>query len=122
MKLVLVIEDNLEIRENTAELLEISGYAVQTAENGLAGFKKALQLKPDVVICDMMMPGADGNTFFNLMNENKPTSKIPIIFFSAGTPLLKIRKHLIEHGDAYLEKPFTQQELLSIVTRFAPLK
>jgi CheY-like chemotaxis protein len=118
MKLILVVEDNLELRENTAEMLEVSGYKVQTAENGLAGYEKALQYKPDTVVSDMMMPRIDGKGFLKLMKANDYTSGIPIVFFSAGTPGKKDIQHLVEQGDAYLKKPFTNDELLDTVARF----
>src|SRR5690242_10548968 len=107
MKLILVVEDNPELRENTAEMLEVCGYKVQTAENGKDGFEKVLKYMPDVIVCDMMMPRVDGRGFLNLMKSDSVTSHIPIIFFSAGTPDKKSIAHLIEHGDAYLKKPFT---------------
>ena len=60
MKLrILLIEDNPEIRENTAEILELSNYEVDTAENGKIGVEKALAQKPDLIICDIMMPELD---------------------------------------------------------------
>ena len=121
MKKILVIEDNTVLRENTAEMLEVKGYEVQTAENGLEGFKTVLKYRPDVIVCDMMMPKVDGAGFLKLMKENKTTNKIPIIFFSAGTPDSQVRDHLSKHGDAYLKKPFTNEELLSTVSQFASL-
>ena len=119
MKKVLVIEDNIVLRENTAEMLEVSGYKVQTAENGMEGFNKVLKYQPDVVICDMMMPKVDGVGFLKLMKKDSATNKIPIVFFSAGTPGSQVRDHLTEHGDAYLKKPFTNEELLAAVGQFA---
>ena len=121
MKLILVIEDNTVLRENTAEMLEVGGYKARTAENGLDGFEKVLKYKPDVVICDMMMPRVDGAGFLKLMKENTATRKIPIIFFSAGTPSTKVKEHLTKNGDAYLKKPFTDEELLTTVAHFVNL-
>ena len=60
MRTILLIEDNDDIRENTAEILELAGYAVVTAENGKVGVEKAQQAPPDLVICDIMMPVLDG--------------------------------------------------------------
>jgi response regulator RpfG family c-di-GMP phosphodiesterase len=56
MKTILLIEDKDDIRENTAEMLEMAGYRTETAENGKVGLEKALATKPDLVICDIMMP------------------------------------------------------------------
>ncbi len=60
MTSILLIEDNDEIRENTAEILELAGYKVFTAENGKIGVELATENKPDLVICDIMMPVLDG--------------------------------------------------------------
>ncbi|MEP6684791.1 MAG: response regulator, partial [Parafilimonas sp.] len=60
MKKILVIEDNDEVRENIAEILELSSYNVITAENGKAGVEAALKEVPDLIICDIMMPVLDG--------------------------------------------------------------
>ena len=60
MKNILLIEDSDIVRENTAEILELAGYAVHTAENGKVGVEKALATKPDLVVCDIMMPVLDG--------------------------------------------------------------
>lgn len=60
MKNILIIEDNLEVRENTAEILELAGYKVFTAENGKIGVEVAIDEKPDLIVCDIMMPVLDG--------------------------------------------------------------
>ena len=56
MKKIIVIEDNLEVRENLSEILELSGYEVEQAENGKVGIKKIKESKPDLILCDVMMP------------------------------------------------------------------
>ncbi len=60
MKKILIIEDNLEVRENAAEIIELSSYKVVTAENGKIGVELALKEKPDLIVCDIMMPVLDG--------------------------------------------------------------
>ena len=59
-KTILLIEDDVVLRENTAELLELSNYTVYTAPNGKIGIEKAIAQNPDVIICDIMMPEIDG--------------------------------------------------------------
>jgi CheY-like chemotaxis protein len=117
MKLILVIEDNIEVRENTAELLELSGYSVITANNGKVGFEKTVSRKPDVVICDVMMPETDGLGFFRLVKSKKATSNIPLIFFSAGSAPASVRKNIEQGADVYLRKPFTQEDLIIAVEK-----
>ncbi len=60
MTKVLLIEDNFEVRENTAEILELANYEVETAENGKIGVEKAHQFSRDIIVCDIMMPELDG--------------------------------------------------------------
>jgi CheY-like chemotaxis protein len=60
VKKVLIIEDNHDLRENTAEILQLAGYDVETAENGKEGVKSATNSRPDIIVCDIMMPELDG--------------------------------------------------------------
>ena len=115
MKLVLVIEDNRFIRENTAELLELAGYKVEVARNGQEGFRQTIQHHPDLILCDALMPETDGMGFLKLIKEENSTHQIPLIFFSAGSTPAAVRKGLEQGGNAYLPKPFTSEELLSTV-------
>jgi CheY-like chemotaxis protein len=115
--LVLVIENDIAIRENTAELLELTGYKVLTAENGLTGFEITKKDKPDVIICDIMMPVTDGRAFFRLVKGNESTARIPLIFFSADSEPDEVKKALIKGADEYLRKPFLNKDLLDAVAR-----
>lgn len=117
MKRILVIEDNTEVRENTAELLELSGYEVLTAKNGKSGFEKTLSSLPDLVICDVLMPETDGLGFLHLAKSDLATSKIPLIFFSAGSAPAAVRKNIEQGADVYLLKPFTDDDLLGAVEK-----
>ena len=85
MNTVLVIEDNPEIRENTEEMLLINHYHVLTAENGQVGYEMARSRAPDIILCYMMMPQSDGQTFLSLAKADNNVQRIPIVFFSAGT-------------------------------------
>jgi CheY-like chemotaxis protein len=115
MKTILVIEDNDEIRENTAELLLLNNYHVLTAENGNKGFELAKAGKPDLIICDMMMPESDGRTFLKLAKEEKSVQHVPIIFFSAGTLPVTEQNNLTSLGNGFLKKPFLEKDLLGSI-------
>ena len=78
---ILIIEGSREIRENTAELLEIKNYNVLTAENGSIGFKIAKQYQPDLIICDLTIPDTDGYTFLQLIGKDAAIHSIPLVFF-----------------------------------------
>ena len=107
MKKILIIEDNSEIRENTSELLELNNYQVLAAETGNTGFELAKEHRPELILCDMMMPGTDGEKFLKLAKGDQYVQDIPIIFFSAGSILPALQKTLIKGANAYLQKPFT---------------
>ena len=83
MKSILVIEDNKDIRENTAEILDLAGYKTFTAENGKKGVDIAIREKPDVIVCDIMMPELDGYGMLHLVRKNPETQNIPFIFLTA---------------------------------------
>lgn len=115
MKTILLIEDNKDVRENTAEILELSGYKVLTAANGKAGVEVAVKERPDLIICDIMMPQLDGYGALHLLSKNKDTASIPFIFLTAKTERSDFRKGMEMGADDYITKPFDDVELLNAV-------
>jgi len=115
MKKILLIEDNTEIRENTAEILELAGYPVITAENGRVGVEKAHHEKPDLIICDIMMPIIDGYSVLHLLSKTPDTSNIPFIFLTAKADRSDFRKGMEMGADDYITKPFDDVELLNAI-------
>ena len=111
----MIIEDNEDIRSNTAEILELSNYKVTVAENGKAGVSKALENLPDLVICDIMMPELDGYGVLHALQRNDATKNIPFIFLTAKTERNDMRKAMDLGADDYLTKPFDGTELLNAV-------
>ena len=85
MKKILLIEDNDDIRNNTAEILELSNYKVIIAENGKTGIEKAIEHKPDLIICDIMMPVLDGYGVLHAVHKNESVKNTPFIFLTAKT-------------------------------------
>jgi len=115
MKTLLLIEDHELIRENTAELLELAGYRVLTAENGKLGLEHALRTRPDLVLCDIMMPVLDGYGVLQVFNQHPQLAGIPFIFLTAKTERADLRRGMALGADDYLTKPFDSTELLSAV-------
>ncbi|BAV06856.1 cAMP-binding domain of CRP or a regulatory subunit of cAMP-dependent protein kinases [Filimonas lacunae] len=115
MQTILLIEDNNDIRENMAEILELAGYQVITAENGKIGIEQAKQKNPDLIICDIMMPVLDGYGVLHLLQRDPELQSIPFIFLTARTERTDIRKGMEMGADDYITKPFEGTELLSAV-------
>lgn len=115
MKKVLLVEDDLSLRENTAELLQLSGYDVVMAANGKIGVSKAKSYIPDIVVCDIMMPELDGYGVLEELSADDSTRHIPFIFLSAKTERKEVRKGMDLGADDYLTKPFEEEELLSAI-------
>ena len=115
MKTILIIEDNLDVRENTAEILELANYKVLQAENGKQGVELAQQVKPDLIICDIMMPVLDGYGVIHLLSKSPETASIPFIFLTAKSERMDFRKGMEMGADDYISKPFDDIELLRAV-------
>ena len=115
MKSILVIEDNKDIRENTAEILDLAGYKTFTAENGKKGVDIAIRENPDVIICDIMMPELDGYGVLHMLRKNENTQAIPFIFLTAKTERSDFRKGMEMGADDYVTKPFEDIELLNAI-------
>lgn len=115
MKKILIIEDNAELRENTAEILELDNYEVITAIHGKDGLEKAQTLLPDLIICDIMMPELDGYGVLHMLSKNDETANIPFIFLSAKAERADMRKGMEMGADDYLTKPFDDIELLNAI-------
>ncbi len=123
MKTILLIEDDTALRENTAELLELSDYKVITSPNGKIGIAKAKEEKPDIIVCDIMMPEVDGYGVLEALSYDATTNQIPFIFLSAKTEHKEIRKGMDMGADDYLTKPFEEEELISAIeSRLAKAK
>jgi CRP/FNR family transcriptional regulator, cyclic AMP receptor protein len=115
MKKILLIEDNDDIRINTAEILELSNYKVIIAENGKVGLEKAIEHQPDLIICDIMMPVLDGYGVLHAVHKNEAIKNTPFIFLTAKTERSDFRKGMELGADDYITKPFSGTELLNAV-------
>jgi DNA-binding NarL/FixJ family response regulator len=120
MKRILVIEDQAPMRRNLALLLELEGYTVLAAANGRAGVETARREKPDLVICDVMMPELDGHGVVQALRSEAATATLPFIFLTAKGEKDDIRSGMNFGADDYLTKPVIREDLLAAVqTRLA---
>jgi len=115
MTRILLIEDNDDIRENVVEILELSGFEVYAANNGRQGVELALKHKPDIILCDIMMPEMDGYGVLEALNTHPDSKATPFIFLTAKAERLDIRKGMELGADDYLTKPFDDVELLRAI-------
>jgi DNA-binding response OmpR family regulator len=114
-KQILLIEDSFEIRDNLAEILELSGYEVLQAEDGKVGVEMAQQHLPDLILCDIMMPKLDGYGVLHILSKSHDTMRIPFIFLTAKAEKTDVRKGMSLGADDYIVKPFDETDLLEAV-------
>ncbi|CAN5456742.1 hypothetical protein BH11PSE7_BH11PSE7_25060 [soil metagenome] len=111
MPLILVIEDDPTQRLLSSSVLRSAGYEVTEATSGKEGLKLAGELKPDLIVCDVMMPGLNGYQMVAALKQQPGTSTIPVIFLSAMKEHAHIRIGMTTGADDYLPKPFSAMEL-----------
>lgn len=114
MTKILIIEDEIKLRETVSELLSLAGYDVTEATDGLDGLEKVNQTNPELIICDVMMPKLDGYGFIEQLKKTK-YSDIPVLFLTAKTELMDLERGIALGAKAYVLKPFSFQELKRII-------
>ncbi|MGP8217246.1 MAG: response regulator [Bacteroidia bacterium] len=113
---ILLIDDNADLRENTAELLELASYNILVSENGVKGLEMIKQHHPDLVLCDIMMPELDGYGVLNAIHNIPEMVNVPFIYMTAKSELKELRDGMNLGADDYLIKPFTNSELLNVIS------
>lgn len=116
-KTVLIIEDNREISENTMEILELAGFTAVASDNGRIGIRMAIQLLPDVILCDILMPELNGYEVIKQLKSNPATSKIPFIYVTASAEKSEVKLAMDMGADGYVRKPFHVNELLDAINQ-----
>ncbi|HLP14795.1 MAG TPA: response regulator [Bacteroidota bacterium] len=114
-KKILVIEDDKGIRDNLRILLEGKNYDVILASNGEEGVMTAEKVKPDLTLCDVMLPGIDGYDVIKKISGKKRAPMIPFIFLTAKTEHADLRRGMELGADDYIFKPFDDEELLQAI-------
>jgi len=117
MKKILLIEDDLSIRENFSEIFTEEGYSVIEGTCGKDGVNKALTSKPDLIICDITMPDIDGYEVKRILSQNKKTSSVPFIFLTARADIKDVQQALELGADDYIIKPVRAAKLLELVAK-----
>jgi CRP-like cAMP-binding protein len=112
---ILVIEDNPEMSENISSILQLAQYRVTSASNGKEGVKLANKLRPDMILCDIMMPELDGYGVLHILHSEPDTATIPFVFITAKADKKDLRQGMNLGADDYLTKPFESTDLLKMV-------
>lgn len=112
---ILVIEDNEEMRNNLADILQLAQYQVLQAPNGRVGVELAQVHQPDLILCDIMMPELDGYGVLHILGKDPDTAGIPFIFLTAKTERSDVRTGMDLGADDYITKPFDGSELLKVI-------
>jgi CheY-like chemotaxis protein len=112
---ILVIEDEDNIRENIQELLEAKGYYVRSASNGKQGILEAIDFRPNLILCDIMMPKMDGFKVLEYIRKTSTIQNVPFIFLTAKIDRQDVRHGMELGADDYLTKPFTSKDLINAI-------
>ncbi|MGE5400991.1 MAG: LytR/AlgR family response regulator transcription factor [Ignavibacteriales bacterium] len=112
---ILLIEDDTSLREGLRDLLEINGYTVSLASDGIEGLKNAKKDLPDLIICDIMMPRLDGFRMKEILNEDRDLAAVPFIFLTAKAEMKSFREGMDLGADDYVVKPFDLPALLKVI-------
>ncbi len=124
-KTILIIEDDNHLRANMALILSMEGYRVTVANNGATGLAMLRRNRPDMILCDILLPKKNGFEVFEAIKSNPFLAKTPFLFISALNEPQQIRQGMVMGADDYLGKPFSREELIAAVAarldRFAAL-
>lgn len=112
---ILIVEDQATMRRNVALMLQLEGHAVVTAANGLEGVEMIQSERPDLILCDVMMPEMDGYAVLRALREDDGIKHIPFVFLTAKGDRNDVREGMGLGADAYLTKPASREELLEVV-------
>lgn len=120
MATVLVIEDEKTLRDNLVRILSAQGHDVITAADGDQGIRHARERRPDLVICDILMPQVDGYGVLAELRARQETAAVPFIFVTASADEADLARGLHSGANGYVTKPFTIAELLAAISRWLP--
>jgi DNA-binding NarL/FixJ family response regulator len=116
MKRILIIEDHGPMRRNLEIMLAMEGFEVRTAENGRAGLEQARASRPDLILCDVMMPELDGHGVLKALRNDAATATTPFIFLTAKGEKADQRAGMNLGADDYLTKPVLRDDLLAAIS------
>ena len=117
MKKILVIEDDQKVQESISDLLEMKNYEIFLASNGRDGIMAAMDRKPDLIICDIMMASMNGFSVLHTVRSYPELANTPFIFLSALAEQKYVALGMEKGADHYLVKPFRAEDLFAAVEK-----
>src|SRR4051794_23935134 len=115
MSKILVIEDQAQMRKNLVTILKMENFEVLSAENGRQGVEMAKKHRPDLILCDVMMPELDGFGVVEALRADGELATLPVVFLTARGDKSDVRAGMNLGADDYLVKPIAREELLAAV-------
>lgn len=112
---ILVIDDETAVRENVMRFLQLEGYLPSEAEDGERGIQMALRSPPDLVLCDLMMPGIDGFGVLARLRAEPATAGVPFVFLTASADMEDARVGFLLGANEYVTKPFSLAVLGAVI-------
>jgi CheY-like chemotaxis protein len=122
MQTILVIEDEAPLRANILRILSAEGFRVVSAADGDEGIARVREARPDLVICDILMPRMDGFGVLAALRSGPDTAAIPFIFLTASADKEDLARGLRSGANEYVTKPFRIADLLAAVRRLLPVE
>lgn len=113
---ILIIEDDPSLSCNMELILRMEGFDVRTAADGVSGLARISEKRPDLILCDIIMPEMDGHALLSMLKNDASLADIPFIFVTALGDRSDVRRGMSSGADDYLSKPFTAEELVAAVT------
>ncbi|MFP4555455.1 MAG: response regulator [Bacteroidales bacterium] len=116
-KKLLLIEDDKDLRETTCEFLNDEGFCALSAESGSKGVQMAIEHTPDIILCDINLPGINGYEVYNMLHQINTTSVIPFVFLTAKSSKEDILAGMHLGADDYITKPFEFLDLVNTINK-----
>lgn len=116
---VMVVDDSTTIRRTAQAILQEEGFEVATAEDGFEALARLIDVKPDIIFMDIGMPRLDGYQACSVIKNSRLFRKTPVIMLSSKDGLFDIARGRLMGAEQFMTKPFTREDLLEVVNRYA---
>ena len=114
---VMVVDDSATIRRTAESLLSREGYTVITAEDGFEALPKIVELNPDIIFLDIMMPRLDGYQTCSVIKHNSTYKSIPVVLLSSKDGVFDKARGKLVGSEQFITKPFTKEDLLDAIAQ-----